>query len=320
MSTAEFVDARMTAAADDPLSSATDLAEHLVEHGTPFREAHSVVGGLVRQAVERGVPLDELVSNDPRLGPDCLGLLQPGSAVRRRTTPGGAGPEPVARQLDSARALARTAGVARAVTASRATSRGRALPRAFYDRDALDLAPELLNKLLVRTGDGPRLAARIVEVGGVPRRRRSGQSCVPPSDAAQRDDVRPTRPSVRVLLLRQSLVHERGERSGWQPHAVLLRAAAPLAGVDTMRERRGAARRDRELCAGPGRLGQAFGVDRSHDGLDLVRGRIRIVDDGVAPPARPGVSPRIGLAAGKGEQLPYRFYVEGDENVSAKPR
>jgi argininosuccinate lyase len=103
ISTAEFVDARMIAAADDPLSSATDLAEHLVEEGTPFREAHTIVGGLVRQAVERGVPLDELVSNDPRLGPDCLGLLEPGSAVRRRTTRGGGGPGPVARQLDSAR-------------------------------------------------------------------------------------------------------------------------------------------------------------------------------------------------------------------------
>jgi argininosuccinate lyase len=103
LSTAEFVDTRMIAAADDPMSSATDLAEHLVEAGTPFREAHTVVGGLVRQAVERGVPLDELVSNDPRLGPDCLGLLEPGSAVRRRTTPGGAGPSPVARQLDAAR-------------------------------------------------------------------------------------------------------------------------------------------------------------------------------------------------------------------------
>ena len=82
----------MTAAADDPLSAATDLAEHLVERGTPFREAHAVVGRLVRQAVERGVPLDELVSNDPRLGPDCLGLLEPGErgapaddAGRRRT-------------------------------------------------------------------------------------------------------------------------------------------------------------------------------------------------------------------------------------------
>ena len=103
MATAEFVDARMTVAADDPMSAATDLAEHLVENGTPFREAHAVVGRLVRQAVERGVPLDELVSNDPRLGPDCLGLLEPGSAVRRRTTPGGGGPGPVARQLDAAR-------------------------------------------------------------------------------------------------------------------------------------------------------------------------------------------------------------------------
>jgi len=103
IATAEFVDTRMTVAADDPLSAATDLAEHLVEAGTPFRQAHAIVGGLVRQAVERGVPLDELVSNDPRLGPDCLGLLEPGSAVRRRTTPGGGGPEPVARQLDAAR-------------------------------------------------------------------------------------------------------------------------------------------------------------------------------------------------------------------------
>ena len=81
-----------------------------------------------------------------------------------------------------------------------------------------------------------------------------------------------------------------------------------------------AARRDRDLCSGPGRLGQAFGVDRDCDGLDLVRGKIRIVDDGVAPPARPGVSVRIGLGAGKGEELPFRFYVPGDENVSAKPR
>ena len=49
---------------------------------------------------------------------------------------------------------------------------------------------------------------------------------------------------------------------GEQPHAVLLRAAAPLAGMDSMRERRVAAKRDRELCSGPGRLGQAFAIDR----------------------------------------------------------
>ena len=102
IATADFVEERMTAAANSPVNVATDLAEHLVEQGTPFREAHTLVGGLVRQAVERGVPLDELVENDPRLGPDALPLLEPGSAVRRRTTPGGGGPEPVARQMEAA--------------------------------------------------------------------------------------------------------------------------------------------------------------------------------------------------------------------------
>src|SRR6185436_3076517 len=54
--------------------------------------------------------------------------------------------------------------------------------------------------------------------------------------------------------------------------AVLLRAAVPLDGLDVMRVRRPAARRDRELCAGPARLADAFGLDRAQDGVDLVRG------------------------------------------------
>jgi DNA-3-methyladenine glycosylase len=107
---------------------------------------------------------------------------------------------------------------------------------------------------------------------------------------------------------------------GEQPHAVLLRAAAPLAGIERMRERRGASRRDRDLCSGPGKLGQAFGVDRACSGADLVRGRIRIVDDGVAPPVRPGVSHRVGLGVDKGEELLLRFFVPGNEHVSRGPR
>jgi len=206
------------------------------------------------------------------------------------------------------------------VTASRAGARGRAVPRAFYDRDALELAPELLNKILVRTGDGPRLAARIVEVEAY-------RGADDPGSHAYRRQT----PRNAVMFGRPGHLYvyfSYGNHwcmnavagPGGQPHAVLLRAAAPLAGVDTMRERRTAARRDRELCAGPGRLGQAFGIDRSHDGLDLVRGPIRIVDDGVAPPVEPGVSRRIGLAPGKADERPYRFYVEGDDNVSARPR
>jgi argininosuccinate lyase len=103
MATATFVDTAMTAGADSPFNAATDIAEHLVRQGIPFREAHAIVGAVVRQSVERGVPLEELVSNDPRLGPDYLVFLEPGSAVRRRTTPGGGGPAPVVAQLEQAR-------------------------------------------------------------------------------------------------------------------------------------------------------------------------------------------------------------------------
>src|SRR5207244_1847857 len=102
--TATFRVDRMSAAADSPENAATDLAEWLVRAGMPFRDAHGVVGNLVRQSVERGVTLDELVATDPRLGPDALVLLEPGAAVRRRSSRGGAGPEPLVAQFTAARA------------------------------------------------------------------------------------------------------------------------------------------------------------------------------------------------------------------------
>ena len=104
LATAEFDADAMRAAADSPTVAATDLAEWLVARGMPFREAHAVVGAVVRQSVERGVPLDELVMTEPRLGPDALPLLEPGRAVQRRSTPGGGGPEPFPAQLAAARA------------------------------------------------------------------------------------------------------------------------------------------------------------------------------------------------------------------------
>jgi argininosuccinate lyase len=104
LATCEFVPARMQEAADSKFAAAVDLAEHLVEKGVPFREAHARVGELVRASAERGVPLEELVLTAPDLGPDALALLEPGAAVQRRTTPGGAGPAPVAAQMVAARA------------------------------------------------------------------------------------------------------------------------------------------------------------------------------------------------------------------------
>jgi len=92
---------RMESAADAPeaAAAAVDLAEWLVERGLPFREAHHLVADLVRTALDRDVPLVALVAERPSLGPEAAALLEPGVAVRRRTTAGGAGPAPVARQL-----------------------------------------------------------------------------------------------------------------------------------------------------------------------------------------------------------------------------
>jgi argininosuccinate lyase len=99
LATARFRTDRMEAAADEPAAAAIDLAEFLVAGGLPFRDAHALVGGLVRDSIERGVPLAELVEAHPQLGGEAASLLEPGVAVTRRTTPGGAGPKPVAEQI-----------------------------------------------------------------------------------------------------------------------------------------------------------------------------------------------------------------------------
>ena len=99
LSTATFVVPAMQAAADAPELAATDLAEYLVAAGTPFRDAHALVGSLVRRSIDEATPLRDLVAAHPQLGPAAVGLLDPGAAVRRRTTRGGAGPDPVRDQL-----------------------------------------------------------------------------------------------------------------------------------------------------------------------------------------------------------------------------
>jgi argininosuccinate lyase len=98
--TATWNEDRMQAAADGAAASAIDLAEMLVEQGMPFRQAHGLVGGLVRESLERHVPLVELVAAHPDLGEAAVELLEPGVAVTRRRTPGGAGPEPVREQAE----------------------------------------------------------------------------------------------------------------------------------------------------------------------------------------------------------------------------
>ncbi|MXV99803.1 MAG: DNA-3-methyladenine glycosylase [Holophagales bacterium] len=200
------------------------------------------------------------------------------------------------------------------------------MPRSFYAPTALDVAPRLLNKVLVR---GSR-AARIVEVEAY-------EGATDPSSHGYRGMTDRNRtmfgpPGHLYVYFTYGMHHCANVVCGEDGvcSAVLLRAAAPLDGAGAMRRARNAASRRRstepfrliDLCSGPARLCQAFGLDRRDDGADLVsssthpRNRlpIVIVDDGMPPPGSPGRSGRIGVS--RAPNRPWRFYVAGEPNVS----
>lgn len=189
-----------------------------------------------------------------------------------------------------------------------------ALPRRFYRDDPRVVAPLLLHKLVV-AGDR---AGRVVEVEAYTGRDDPGSHAFrgpTPRNATMFG------PPGRLYVYRSYGLHwcanvvcgEEGEAA-----AVLLRALVPVAGLEAMRAARPAARRERDLCSGPGKLTQALGITGRHDGADLVEGDRGVVlaDDGTPPPGRPGTSTRIGLTAGAG--APWRWFVPGDPHVSRR--
>ena len=192
---------------------------------------------------------------------------------------------------------------------------GRRVPRSFYGRDAVEVAAELLNKLVVSGGR----VGRIVEVEAY----RGGDD---PASHAFRG---PTRRNATMFGPPGHLYVYFSYGMHWcanavclprgAAHAVLLRALAPVAGLDEMRAARPAARRDRDLCSGPGKLCQALGITGAHDGVDLVAGSggVSIRDDGTAPPDRPAAGPRVGIS--RAAELPLRFWVPGESSVSRGP-
>lgn len=191
----------------------------------------------------------------------------------------------------------------------------RPLPREFYARDAREVAPALLNKVVVA---GER-AGRIVETEAY-------CGSIDPGSHAYRG---PTDRNVTMFGPPGLLYVYFTYGMHWCVNAVcgeegvgvavLLRALAPVSGIDAMRAARGpTARRDRDLCSGPAKLAQALGLTGLHDGADLVTGErgVTICDDGTPPPAAPANGVRIGLAVGKGDEHPWRWWVPDDPNVS----
>ena len=95
---------RMRRAAGEDFSTATDLADYLVRKGLPFRQAHEVVGRVVRHAIDRGRTLtdlrpDELAAFSPLVGPDVIEALTVDASLRARAVTGGTAPAAVERAL-----------------------------------------------------------------------------------------------------------------------------------------------------------------------------------------------------------------------------
>lgn len=194
-----------------------------------------------------------------------------------------------------------------------------ALSRRFFARPSPVVARALVGRVLVRDHpvDG-RLAGRIVE-----------------AEAYQEDD--PASHSYRGPTPRNGVMFgEAGHayvyftygmhfcmnvvtgRVG-EGSAVLIRALAPLEGIEAMVARRGTSE-PHLLCAGPARLCEALAIDRGLDGASLVDPHAPLwIERGRAVPEdRISVGPRIGIR--RGVERPWRFWVTGDPNVSGAAR
>ena len=189
------------------------------------------------------------------------------------------------------------------------------LPRSFFARPCLAVAPELLGLWLIHElPDGERLVGRIVEVEAY-----LGDG----SDAASHAHRGPTRrnrpmfgPPGHFYVYRSMGIH-RCANLVCEPvgsaAAVLLRAAEPLEGEERMRALRGG-RGGRELASGPGRLAEAFAIELSDDGADALRGPLRLERDPRVPPLAIRVGKRIGIT--KSAELPYRFFARDSPQVT----
>lgn len=192
------------------------------------------------------------------------------------------------------------------------------LVRDFYRRDPREVAPELLGAVLVHDQPTGRRSARIVEVEAY---------CGPIDPAAHTFRGRTTRnatmfgrPGLLYVYFSYGVHWCANVVCGDEDEgvAVLLRALAPNEGLEAMYAARGpAARRDHDLCSGPGKLTQAMGISREHDGVDLVTDpRLSIVTAPGPPVAAVVQATRIGISVAA--QEPWRWYVGGDPNVSRR--
>lgn len=173
------------------------------------------------------------------------------------------------------------------------------LERAFFDRDVLRVAPDLVHKVLA-VADGR--AGRIVEVEAY-------RGADDPAAHSFRGPTRRNRtmfgPAGHLYVYLSYGLHWCANATCGHGAGVLLRAITPLAGVDAIRAARPGVR-ERDLANGPGKVTRALGIDGSFDGLDLVTdARVGVFDDGYRHPRPHRVTARIGIS--KAKERPWRW-------------
>ncbi|MFJ3923451.1 DNA-3-methyladenine glycosylase [Streptomyces sp. NPDC090022] len=192
------------------------------------------------------------------------------------------------------------------------------LPRSFYDRPVLTVAPDLLGRVLVRrTPDGP-IELRITEVEAYEGEADPGSHAYRGRTARNASMFGPPGHAyvyfIYGMWFSVNLVcGPVGQASG-----VLLRAGEITVGAELARKRRLSARRDAELAKGPARLATALDIDRSLDGTDLCAGPsspLSLLAGTATPSDQVSVGPRTGVG-GDGAHHPYRYWITHDPTVS----
>jgi DNA-3-methyladenine glycosylase len=186
------------------------------------------------------------------------------------------------------------------------------LTKSFYERPTLTVAAELIGKVLVHRTRAGVAAGMIVEV----------EAYIGEDDPACHAAPGPTRrnaplygpPGIAYVYLNygiHNLVNAVTEAEG-SPAAVLIRALAPLDGMELMKRRRGRVD-DVGLCRGPGNLTQALGITLKQNRSDLSTGPLWIEDRGIST-GPISWTPRIGIRVGV--ERPWRCALTGHPSVS----
>jgi DNA-3-methyladenine glycosylase len=193
----------------------------------------------------------------------------------------------------------------------------------FYSRtDVLEVAADLLGKIIVTKFNGALTAARIVETEAY-RAVTDRASHAYNGRRTARNEAMYGAPGISYVYICYGMHHLFNVVTNKEgvPDAVLVRAVEPLEGIDTMLQRTKKRSLDHSLTKGPGNAAKALGIFKEHSGISLLGKTLYLADDGFfLPLPTMGTSKRIGIDnAGEAAAWPWRFYVKGNKYVSGYP-